>query len=69
MVLSIILFPIFMVGGIIVVAFSGGVIQALIMIAIIGSWVAVTFYRMGLRDRREKERMKGGKGAGKYRSG
>jgi len=68
MILSIILFPVFMIGGIITLGFTGGFLQALIMLAIIGSWIAVTFYRMELRDRREKERVKRGDAERKHRS-
>lgn len=55
-ILSIFLFPLFMLGGIILIAVTGGFIQAVVMFAIIGVWLALSVYRMELRDKRETAR-------------
>ena len=56
MILSIVLFPLFMIGGIIVIAVTGGFIQAVVMCAIIGAGFALSVYRVALKDKREKAR-------------
>ncbi|WP_298491595.1 hypothetical protein [uncultured Maritimibacter sp.] len=53
MIISTVLFPLTILLGFVLILFDGQVLHFLVMLGIIGAWVWATFWRMGLKDRKQ----------------